>query len=151
MEMQQPHQCTRGHYLPNRRQIPASLHGACLAGPLTGRCNARTATRNTTHLRCHRFLGCCGRDFVRENQPPSHAAADTGFHLRSDMRHVELKNPGEIAFWTVELGATEAELREAVRQSGPVVKDVRRYISMIRHYLADVRNYLSGISGPPSA
>jgi hypothetical protein len=87
---------------------------------------------------------------VKENWPPANTAssADDTSHSRSELRCIGLENPREVAFWTAELAVTEAELREAVRKSGPVVKDVRRYISMVRRYMADVRSYLGGISGP---
>jgi hypothetical protein len=52
-----------------------------------------------------------------------------------EQRRISLKHPHEVAFWTGELAATEAELREAVRKAGPKVRDVRRYLNEVWQYL----------------
>ncbi|HWB04654.1 MAG TPA: DUF3606 domain-containing protein [Verrucomicrobiales bacterium] len=70
-------------------------------------------------------------------QTASKEAADEAASSTSEQRCIGLNHVHEVRYWSVELSATEEELREAVRKAGPVVSDVRRYLALVRHYLAN--------------
>jgi hypothetical protein len=72
-----------------------------------------------------------------------------------EQRLIVLKHPHEVAYWTVVMAATEAELREAVRKAGPKVQDVRRYLEVVWRYLGKLpgnaglpQDYGSPVAGP---
>jgi hypothetical protein len=48
---------------------------------------------------------------------------------KPDDSRINVNEAYELRYWTKELGCTEQQLREAVKKVGPMVKDVKRYLS----------------------
>lgn len=46
----------------------------------------------------------------------------------SDRIRINVNEPWELAYWTKELGVTEKALKDAVKQVGVMVKDVRAHL-----------------------
>jgi Protein of unknown function (DUF3606) len=51
----------------------------------------------------------------------------------ADRSRINVDEAYEVAYWTKELGCTEAQLRDAVKAVGPMVDEVCQYIG--RQYL----------------
>lgn len=47
---------------------------------------------------------------------------------KGDDIRINVNQDHEVAYWTKTLGVTEAKLREAVKEVGVLVKDVKRYL-----------------------
>ncbi len=48
---------------------------------------------------------------------------------RADDQRINIDQDHEINYWSKELGASRDELRSAVEQAGPMVRDVRQHLS----------------------
>jgi hypothetical protein len=48
---------------------------------------------------------------------------------RADDQRINIDQDHEINYWSKELGASRDELRSAVEQAGPMVRDVRQHPS----------------------
>lgn len=48
---------------------------------------------------------------------------------KGDDIRINVNQQHELNYWTKELGVTEERLREAVKAVGPMVADVRKYLS----------------------
>jgi hypothetical protein len=46
-----------------------------------------------------------------------------------DPTKINIHQQWELNFWTNELGVTETELKNAVREVGPMVKDVKKHLN----------------------
>jgi hypothetical protein len=46
-----------------------------------------------------------------------------------DRVRIDLREPQGVAYWTKELGCTEAQLRTAVKAVGPMVASVRNHLN----------------------
>ena len=46
-----------------------------------------------------------------------------------DRTRINVGEPGEVAYWTKELGCSEAQLRAAVKAVGPMVASVRNHLN----------------------
>ncbi len=49
--------------------------------------------------------------------------------VKRDLQRIDLSQGYEVRYWCQSLCCTEPRLRWAVRQIGPVVGDIRRYLS----------------------
>jgi hypothetical protein len=45
-----------------------------------------------------------------------------------DRARINVNQPHEVSYWSSKLGITEDQLRNAVRQAGPMVADVQRHL-----------------------
>jgi len=48
---------------------------------------------------------------------------------RQDDQRINVEQDHELSYWSKELGVSRAELRSAVQQAGPLVKDVRQHLN----------------------
>jgi Protein of unknown function (DUF3606) len=48
---------------------------------------------------------------------------------RQDDQRINLEQDHEVNYWSKELGVSREELRRAVEQAGPVVKNVRQHLN----------------------
>jgi hypothetical protein len=48
-----------------------------------------------------------------------------------DRTRINVNQAHELAYWSRELGVTEAQLRQAVQQAGPMADDVRRHLGKV--------------------
>jgi hypothetical protein len=55
-------------------------------------------------------------------------ADDTSTRGPADGTRINIHEPLEVDYWCRELGVTPEQLRQAVRQVGVMVADVRRYL-----------------------
>lgn len=49
-----------------------------------------------------------------------------------DDNRISISQPHEVTYWTHELNCKQEELAEAIREVGPMVKDVRSYLEARR-------------------
>lgn len=48
---------------------------------------------------------------------------------RADDQRINIDQDHELSYWSKELGVSRDELRSAVQQAGPMVRDVRQHLS----------------------
>jgi Protein of unknown function (DUF3606) len=48
---------------------------------------------------------------------------------KADDQRINVAQDHELNYWSKELGVSREQLRSAVQQAGPLVKDVRRHLS----------------------
>lgn len=48
---------------------------------------------------------------------------------RADDQRINIEQDHELSYWSKELGVSRDELRRAVQQAGPMVRDVRQHLS----------------------
>jgi Protein of unknown function (DUF3606) len=48
---------------------------------------------------------------------------------KPDDQRINVEQDHELNYWSNELGVSREELRQAVRQAGPFVKDVRQHLN----------------------
>jgi hypothetical protein len=48
---------------------------------------------------------------------------------RPDDQRINVEQDHELSYWSKELGVSREELRKAVQQAGPVVKNVRQHLN----------------------
>ena len=48
---------------------------------------------------------------------------------RADDQRINVDQDHELSYWSKELGVSREELRRAVEQAGPVVKNVRQHLN----------------------
>jgi hypothetical protein len=48
---------------------------------------------------------------------------------RADDQRINIEQDHELNYWSRELGVSRDELRSAVQQAGPMVRDVRQHLS----------------------
>ena len=48
---------------------------------------------------------------------------------RQDDQRINLDQDHEVNYWSTELGVSREELRRAVEQAGPIVKNVRQHLN----------------------
>jgi Protein of unknown function (DUF3606) len=48
---------------------------------------------------------------------------------KPDDQRINIEQDHELNYWSKELGVSRDELRNAVKQAGPVVRDVRQHLS----------------------
>ena len=48
---------------------------------------------------------------------------------KPDDSRINLEQDHEVSYWSKELGISPNELRQAVQNAGPMVKDVRRHLN----------------------
>jgi Protein of unknown function (DUF3606) len=48
---------------------------------------------------------------------------------KADDQRINLEQDHEVSYWSKELGVSRDELRNAVQQAGPLVKNVRQHLS----------------------
>jgi hypothetical protein len=48
---------------------------------------------------------------------------------RQDDQRINLDQDHEVSYWSKELGVSREELRRAVEQAGPMVKNVRQHLN----------------------
>jgi hypothetical protein len=48
---------------------------------------------------------------------------------RADDQRINIDQDHELNYWSKELGVSRDELRSAVQQAGPMVRDVRQHLS----------------------
>jgi hypothetical protein len=48
---------------------------------------------------------------------------------RADDQRINIEQDHELSYWSKELGVSRDELRSAVQQAGPMVRDVRQHLS----------------------
>jgi hypothetical protein len=48
---------------------------------------------------------------------------------RQDDQRINLDQDHELSYWSKELGVSREELRRAVEQAGPIVKNVRQHLN----------------------
>ena len=59
----------------------------------------------------------------------NHLADDLKQTGRPDDQRINVEQDHELNYWSKELGVSREELRKAVAQAGPVVKDVRQHLN----------------------
>lgn len=48
---------------------------------------------------------------------------------RQDDERINVEQDHELGYWSEKLGVSREQLRRAVQSTGPMVKDIRRYLS----------------------
>jgi Protein of unknown function (DUF3606) len=48
---------------------------------------------------------------------------------KADDTRIDVEQDHELSYWSKELGVSREQLRQAVQQAGPMVKDVRRHLN----------------------
>jgi hypothetical protein len=48
---------------------------------------------------------------------------------RQDDQRINVEQDHELSYWSKELGVSREQLRQAVQQAGPLVKDVRQHLN----------------------
>ena len=48
---------------------------------------------------------------------------------KPDDQRINVEQEHELSYWSKELGVSREELRDAVQQAGPVVKNVRQHLN----------------------
>jgi hypothetical protein len=48
---------------------------------------------------------------------------------KADDQRINVEQDHELNYWSKELGVSREQLRNAVQQAGPLVRDVRRHLS----------------------
>ena len=48
---------------------------------------------------------------------------------KADDQRINVEQDHELSYWSKELGVSREQLRNAVQQAGPMVRDVRRQLS----------------------
>lgn len=53
---------------------------------------------------------------------------------KPDDARIDVDQEHEVKYWSEQFGVTEQELRQAVKNAGPMIKDVRARLSSNRSY-----------------
>ena len=97
-----------------------------------GRAKTRTAAVARKGTRTTRTAAGTRAGATRGRTKAAATARAAGDNPRNrgpqDRARVSLSEPWEVDYWCKRLGVTPARLRQAVKQAGPMAKDVRRQL-----------------------